>query len=216
MEVIENIESALPLFQIAGNNLFSVSITEKPVIKIISLPEERSDIEKLSKLNNALEIVDAPLKRKRQGVNKPKFRSKNKPNYAEKEAENKKLGDFGEKLVVKFEQKNIIESGRIDLVEEIKQIQDTLGDDAGYDIKSYTTEGKIKYIEVKTTRGRKASSFFMSGNERDFAKENKDNYFLYRVFEYHEEANTGKCFILRNIEDELDFYPIKFIVTFSN
>jgi len=42
-----------------------------------------------------LKIVDAPLKRKRQGVKlNLNFRSKNKPNYAEKEAENKKLGGF--------------------------------------------------------------------------------------------------------------------------
>ena len=58
------------------------------------------------------------------------------------------------------------------------------GDAAGYDIKSYTLNETAKFIEVKTTSGDESTPFVISSNELDFAKKNKDFYYIYRIFNY--------------------------------
>lgn len=69
------------------------------------------------------------------------------------------------------------------------------GDGAGYDIKSYTLDGKEKFIEVKTTREDNEAAFYLSANEARFAADHPDRYSLYRIFEFDARTKSGKLFV---------------------
>jgi hypothetical protein len=70
-------------------------------------------------------------------------------------------------------------------------------------------------MKKKTTKGAKTTSFFISSNEKAFAEKNIGKYYLFRVFEYDKESNSGKCFILEgDLETELEFSPIQYRVSF--
>ena len=60
-------------------------------------------------------------------------------NYLELEARNQQLGDAGEKLVMAYEKARLRTIGRIDLLDldSVEQVSETLGPNAGYDIRSF-------------------------------------------------------------------------------
>jgi hypothetical protein len=87
------------------------------------------------------------------------------------------------------------------------------GDGAGYDIRSFDPEGKVKYIEVKTTRGGISTPFFMSANEIRFSAIHSDQYVLYRLFEFRIGTKSGKMFKIEgNVSGACHFEPINFRV----
>jgi hypothetical protein len=65
-----------------------------------------------------------------------------------------------------------------------------MGDGAGYDIRSFNTDGSIRFIEVKTTKGGVRTPFILSKNEIDFSVESGKAFFLYRVFEFGQRARV--------------------------
>jgi hypothetical protein len=71
---------------------------------------------------------------------------------------------------------------------------DAIGDGDGYDIQSYSDEGDILYIEVKTTIGGIETPFFLTENEIGVSQNLNDQYRLYRLFDF---AKTPKLYILR-------------------
>jgi hypothetical protein len=88
-----------------------------------------------------------------------------------------------------------MENGRPDLAERVRHISAIEGDGAGYDIESFTPEGEIKYIEVKTTRGPARTNFFISANEVEFARQHRKNYHFYRVYDYEDSSNVGRFYV---------------------
>ena len=62
------------------------------------------------------------------------------------------------------------------------------GDGAGFDILSKQLNGKDKYIEVKTTKLGKETPFYFSSNELNFSQEHSDNFHLYRLFNFEDDA----------------------------
>ena len=52
-------------------------------------------------------------------------------NYLELEARNQQLGDAGEKLVIAYEKARLRTIGRIDLLESVEQVSETIGSNAG-------------------------------------------------------------------------------------
>ncbi|MEC8594385.1 MAG: DUF3883 domain-containing protein [SAR324 cluster bacterium] len=105
-------------------------------------------------------------------------------NYLELEARNQQLGDVGEKLVIAYEKARLRTIGRIDLLNSVEQVSKTLGPNAGYDIRSFEQDGKERFIEVKTTKYGKMTPFFVTANELLFSERNREQYNLYRVFNY--------------------------------
>jgi len=96
-----------------------------------------------------------------------------KIDYLKEQRYKTELGLLGEKLVCEYE---------IQLGNNITHI--SLKDDsAGYDIKS-KDNNTYKFIEVKTTTGSINKPFFISSNELSFLKDNQDNSFIYRVYNY--------------------------------
>lgn len=111
-----------------------------------------------------------------------KERSPVKRNYLELETRNRSVGLAGEKLVIEYEKSRLISLNLEKFVERIEHVSEELGDGTGYDVRSFDERGRDLFIEVKTTRFRKESPFFISSNEVRFSEEHADSYSLYRVY----------------------------------
>ena len=113
----------------------------------------------------------------------PKFRPI-KTNYIEREQNNRLLGEQGEQLVINYERWRLIKAGKEDLVDKIEWISKNLGDGTGYDILSKNINGSDRYIEVKTTKLSKETPFYLTKTELSFASLKRNNFYLYRVFNF--------------------------------
>jgi hypothetical protein len=135
-----------------------------------------------------------------------------KINYLEKEQNNRLLGEGGEKFVFEYERWRLVTVGKAILAEEVKWVSKESGDGLGYDILSKNEDGSDKYIEVKTTKLSKESPFYVTRGELDFAAENFNNFFLYRVYNF---ATTPQFFVKQGkYEDFCKLQPVTFIGRF--
>jgi hypothetical protein len=157
--------------------------------------------------------VQPPPKHKASGQTTPQFRAIKSPDYSAKDAMDRTLGRAGELAVVAKERNDLLSKGRADLADKVSHVSEIEGDGAGYDIKSFTLDGLVRYIEVKTSKGDISTPFFMSINEIRFSELHAEHYVLYRVFEFQIETGLGKMFKIEgNIKDALQFEPIAFRV----
>mgnify|MGYP002513229585 FL=1 len=82
------------------------------------------------------------------------------------------------------------------------------GDGCGYDIKSVESDGVTpRYIEVKTTPGAKNQSLYFTDTEMDFSKENREHYYLYRVYNFKSENEPADLLIVKGGLDEIYATP---------
>jgi hypothetical protein len=146
-------------------------------------------------LSGMLHETPLPPRRHRQGQATGTFRAHKGADYAANDARNRALGLAGELLVLTYEQASLRQHQRPDLAAKVRHVSAIEGDGAGYDILSYTPDGTVKYIEVKTTRGDWDSAFYMTSNEVAFAEQHGTNYYLYRVYEFDQVSNTGKLYV---------------------
>lgn len=134
-------------------------------------------------------------------------------NYSENESKNRKLGIEGEEFILEQEKNFLINNGRPDLADNVQHTAKVIGDGTGYDIKSYDLDGRVKFIEVKTTTGGDKTPFMMSINEVEFSKKNPDNYYLYRVYHFNREIKKGEFYVIQgNVEENFHTEPINFKV----
>lgn len=123
-------------------------------------------------------------------INKEKIKkspSMGNPDYEKEARKYKKLGDRGEKIVLDIEKERLIELGRTDLANRIERVS-LKSDSLGYDILSYDSDGKKRYIEVKATSSKVGNAnFFYTVNEL-FTAQTADNYFIYMVYDVTSEA----------------------------
>jgi hypothetical protein len=96
---------------------------------------------------------------------------------------NRKTGLLGEELVYYSEIAKLNQTGRPDLADQVKWVSRDEGDGAGYDIRSFETDGTERFYEVKTTVGHRRTPFYLSRNERDFAEQAPDNFRIFRLYE---------------------------------
>jgi len=108
-------------------------------------------------------------------------------NYLEMEARNRSLGSAGEKLVMEFEHKRLWTAGQKTLADRIEHVAAKGQDYLGYDIASFETDGRERFIEVKTTRYGSLTPFFASRNEVAVSETIEDSYHLYRLFKFSAE-----------------------------
>jgi hypothetical protein len=134
-------------------------------------------------------------------------------NFIQNDIENKRIGDLGEIWVLKHERDYLIRHSKNNLAENIKHVSKDLGDGLGFDILSYDLDGSVKFIEVKTTKGKANSTFFVSRNELEKSKIEKDKYFLYRVFEFNENTQQGKILEIQGELTTLCEIPLNYKVT---
>ena len=112
--------------------------------------------------------------------------------YFNNHKKQKQLGSKGESFVMEYEKKYLIKNGRPDLANKVELVSKTKGDGLGYDVLSFDIEGKEKFIEVKTTRSSCKQEFFVTANELEFSKQNAKSYWLYRVYDFNPETQSGK------------------------
>lgn len=116
-----------------------------------------------------------------------------KNDYQKLTEQNTSVGSAGEELVLNFEKERLANSANLrKYIDEIKHVSKVEGDGHGYDIVSYDFINETKkivpiYIEVKTTSGDMNTPFFMSKNELIKLEERKEQYRIYRVFDYYKE-----------------------------
>jgi hypothetical protein len=107
-----------------------------------------------------------------------------RPDYAAIEAKNRALGLAGELAVADLEHRRLVRAGKANLAGKIDHVSQSRGDGDGYDILSFEENGREKLIEVKTTRSRAETPFFVSINELKVSRERADIYHLVRVFNF--------------------------------
>lgn len=163
--------------------------------------------------NKLIKKETPPPKNLRQGVSTRKFKAKH-IDFAKEAFKKKEIGDSGELLVLKYEKDSLIKMGRKDLAKKVVHTSASEGDGAGYDILSYTPEGDIKYIEVKTTTGGEYSAFDITANEIAFSEKYAANYNLVRIYNFNLAAKQGEFFeITGNLNSKLNLTPIGYKAT---
>jgi hypothetical protein len=117
-----------------------------------------------------------------------------KYDVAERDALNRALGRAGEERVLAHERANLLAAGRTDLAESVRWVSDVDGDGAGYDIRSFDTDGSDRLIEVKTTNGWERTPFHITRNELEVADTLRNDWRLVRLWNFTREP---KAFELR-------------------
>lgn len=115
-------------------------------------------------------------------------------------------GDAGELIVIENEQR------RLAGTPYANGVNGNYCDDltCGFDILSFTVNGEPLYIEVKTGEDGLESDFFMTENERQYAKycyDNGKNYELHRVYNYTGKSWDIKIYTAADIIERGDFKP---------
>ncbi|TND08850.1 MAG: hypothetical protein FD123_1704 [Bacteroidetes bacterium] len=143
---------------------------------------------KVGKLKNRLIKRDVP----QEGVNTVPERTfsftGHHTDWEKRNKENSELGALGEELVMEYEKKMLQEAERDDLISEVQKVKDG----KGYDIESRYPDGRVKYIEVKTTTSGASSPMVITLNEVAFSEMNPENYHLYRVFNFDRETRVAE------------------------
>lgn len=112
----------------------------------------------------------------------------------DKKVPTKIIGDYGESLILAHEY--LRTKGKSNRQHLIQKIPTALG--VGYDIQSVEVEKKKRYIEVKTTKSKRAiknNRFKLTPNEWDTAETILDNYFIYYLVVNDENK---RVFIIQN------------------
>lgn len=117
-----------------------------------------------------------------------------KYDVAERDARKQALGRAGEERVLAHEQASLLAAGRTDLAERIRWVSHIDGDGAGYDIRSFDTDGRDRLIEVKTTNGWERAPFHITRNELAVAEAHHKDWRLVRLWNF---AREPRAFELR-------------------
>lgn len=129
--------------------------------------------------------ADAPARQVRTGEPRPSYaRRVIKRDYFERESRNRSLGKAGERFIVQYEQWRLETAGFGLLANKVDHVAETQGDGLGYDVLSFETDGRQRYIEVKTTAHDAATPFFVSSNELEFARAQSERFRLYRLYHF--------------------------------
>lgn len=130
-------------------------------------------------------LAGAPKPEHRAAEPTPAYlRTPIKRDYFEREASNRKMGLAGEEFVLRYEQWRLARLGLGRLADKVEHVSVTEGDGLGYDIRSYTPEGRERHLEVKTTAFGQLTPFFVSNNEERFSRDHADSFVLCRVFDF--------------------------------
>ncbi|MCK0769328.1 DUF3883 domain-containing protein [Chromohalobacter canadensis] len=128
-----------------------------------------------------------------------------KRDYLAREARNRELGHAGECFVLAYERQRLMAEGTQKLAEAVEHVAATQGDGMGFDVRSFSSDGSERLIEVKTTAFAKECAFFLSPNELDCSGNNAARYYLYRLFNFRDQP---RMFCLRgDLRDHLWLEP---------
>ena len=141
------------------------------------------------------------------------FRTRKVADYGRIAARDTRIDRAGELLVLEYEKQELTNAGLFNLAKKVRHVAELEGDGAGYDIESFMFDGTKTFIGVKTTSGDKDSDFFITATEREFARHNSRNFYLYRVYEYDDSNDRGKFFVLHgSLETHCALLPVQYRV----
>ena len=103
---------------------------------------------------------------------------------ATRDARARELGKAGERFLFQAEQNRLSSLGRDDLAGKVRWVSRDDGDGAGYDILSWSRNGEVRMLEVKTTNGPVTTPFWISRNELNVSERNRDKFRLARLFHF--------------------------------
>ena len=157
---------------------------------------------------------DAPPKQTRvsEPINPLLFKAV-KRDYLEREAQNQSLGLAGEEFIVQFEHWRLNALGAHKLADKVDHVSKSKGDGLGYDVLSFDADGKERFIEVKTTTFGKATPFFVSRGELALSKGAREQFHLYRLFEFRK---TPRLFDLKgSLHEHCVLDPVTYRASFG-
>lgn len=173
-----------------GNiNIRKYSLEEGLEFKIIKLPLVNKKVFSYKAVKNEGRLAAYDLK-----------------DYIETNKVNKDLGDEGELFVLEYE-KECVKKYNLPSAKNVRHISVDEGDGLGYDILSYDSQGNEIYIEVKTTEGGEKTSFYITANELLKSEQEKEKYFLYRVYNFDIEKGVGDIAVRRGSLKDLCIMP---------
>lgn len=154
--------------------------------------------------SNWLELPPPP----RTAPQRADYRARSPVDFVALEARNRALGLAGEELVLSFERERLDRAGKGAYAGQVEHVSRTRGDGVGFDILSFETDGRERFIEVKTTAFSKSSPFYISRNEVAFSDEHADRYRLYRLFEFR---NAPRMFeVAGSMKQRLVLNPVTY------
>lgn len=132
---------------------------------------------------------------------------------AGRDERNRALGRAGEERALAHERAVLTGAGRSDLAGRVRWVSEDDGDGAGYDIESFSPDGRNRLIEVKTTNGGwERTPFHISRNELAVAKVRRAEWCLLRLWDF---ARTPKAFELRPpLDAHVTLTPTSFQASF--
>lgn len=131
--------------------------------------------------------TDAPIRQEKAQLELPPSFKAVKRDYLEREASNRSLGSAGEEFALRFERWRLVACGQETLADRIEHVSRTQGDGMGFDILSFNLDGSERFIEVKTTTFGMETPFFLSERELVRSQVAKDDFHLYRIFEFRKQ-----------------------------
>jgi hypothetical protein len=159
-----------------------IGFTDSEALMVIDELKKSAKVDEKTEVVS-ISLVDYPTRQNKTArIERRKLR---KIDYAEKTKKDIETGYFGELLVFEYEKEKLRKLGIRDYEKYLKWVSKE-SDNLGYDFESIgVVDGKIEkiYIEVKSTSKGGDVDFYISANEVNTAKINKDNYFIYRVFD---------------------------------
>ncbi|QGW66499.1 DUF3883 domain-containing protein [Lysobacter soli] len=169
------------LVEVVGNTLAQDRAFDEAALRSVERPAETPVVDNFEDF-----VVEAPKAKERVQEQRAEWirRSPIKRDYLEREARNRSLGLAGELLVMEFEARRLHEQGAKRYVDRIEHVSQVRGDGTGYDILSFDTDGRERFIEVKTTAYMAETPFFVTPNELDFSSEQSRQFHLYRLFAF--------------------------------
>lgn len=134
-----------------------------------------------------------------------------KRDYLVLESRNRSLGNAGERFVLEYENQRLYALGKKTLADRVEQVSTTQGDGLGFDILSFEESGEERLIEVKTTAFARETPFHVTRTELA-CSEHRENFHLYRVFEFRKSPRMFQLPGLISNHCHLD--PVSFVAKF--
>ena len=158
-----------------------------------------------------VKIIKAPLINKKVFLykaikNNENLIGKDGIDYIEVNKVNKALGTAGERFVFEYEEE-CVKKYNLPPSKKVRHVSIDEGDGLGYDILSYDSQGNEIFIEVKTTEGEEKTSFYITANELLKSEQAKENYYLYRVYNFDVKNRIGNISVRRGSLKELCITP---------
>lgn len=163
--------------------------------------------------------IPVPSKSTSNHLSKKTTKKYGKKDYLKQAKKNMELGLRGEVLVLKSERDRLISEGQPKSAAKIKWVSEK-DDTVGYDILSYRKNKndiyEEVYIEVKTTEGSSKNTFFISQNEVNKLRDNRESYMLYRVI-VNKKKESAEYFLLdySTFLEKYDLVPLTYMAKFK-